>query len=51
MKLKLKILMQLTNDRKAWNDLVQKTKTLVGLYCKKTKKKGELYLLDSYKVR
>ena len=51
MMLKLKILMQLTNDRKAWNDLVQKTKTLVGLYCKKTKKKGELYLLDSYKVR
>jgi hypothetical protein len=26
-------------DRKSWNDLVQKTKTHVGLYCKKKKKK------------
>jgi hypothetical protein len=30
-KLKLRILSQIIKDRKAWNDLVQKTKTHVGL--------------------
>jgi len=38
-KLKLKNLIQVIKDRKSWNDLMQKTKTDVGLYCKKKKKK------------
>jgi len=38
-KLKLKSLIQVIKDRKAWNDLMQKTKTHIGLYCKKKKKK------------
>jgi hypothetical protein len=38
-KLKLRNWNQISKDRKAWNGLVHKTETHVGLYCQKNKTK------------
>jgi cell wall assembly regulator SMI1 len=55
---KLRNWSQIIKEREAWNDLVQKTTTHVGLQCQKKKKKKKtlcirwgVYVLKKFRVR